>query len=115
MLALRELVPNWTVEDQSGAAHRVWDYRQKAHLALIYDPTASSQTRERWQAAIQTDKKQWEWLQTTLLVVRKAPEEMSPGVYLIDRYGHLLSYFSLDHWNFDILEKELIYYEARHC
>jgi hypothetical protein len=34
---------------------------------------------------------------------------------LIDRYGFFLNYFPLDRWNFDDLEREFLYYEARHC
>jgi len=42
-------------------------------------------------------------------------EDVVPGAYVIDRYGMFWNYFSPDHWTFDDLERDLIYYEARHC
>jgi len=115
MLEKGKRIPNWTVKDNEGESRVLWDYRQKSHLVLIYDPEADADKRRHWRAAIHVDRKQWDWLNAALLLVKAAPEEMTPGIYLIDRYGFFLNYFPLDRWNFDDLEREFLYYEARHC
>jgi hypothetical protein len=115
MLEKGKRVPNWEIKDVSGDAHSLWDYRQKSHVVLIYDPEATKATLEHWQKAIQIDRSQWDWLNAKVLVVKKAPAEMSPGAYVVDRYGMFWNYFSPGHWTFDDLEKDLVYYEARHC
>ncbi len=98
-----------------GLTHDLWDYRQKSHVLLLYDPQASAETLSRWQAAVQADQKQWDWLNAKVLIISKAPKEVSPGAYVVDRYGMFWNYFSPDHWTFDDLERDLVYYEARHC
>jgi len=115
MLDKGKRVPNWRVKDLEGTTHELSDYRQKSHLLLLYDPQAAFETVTRWQQAIQADKRQWDWLQTKIIIIDKAPEELAPGAYIIDRYGMFWNYFSPGHWTFDDLEKDLVYYEARHC
>lgn len=115
MLEKGKRIPNWKLTDVGGAAHEVWDYRQKSHVVVLYDPKASADTVGRWQKAIQADQKQWDWLKTKVLIVNEAPGEVVPGVYVIDRYGMFWNYFSPDQWTFEALEKDLVYYEARHC
>jgi hypothetical protein len=115
MLEKGKRIPNWQVKDLEGNAHELWDYRQKAHLLLLYDPEAKPETRVRWQKAIVADRTQWDWLNTKVIVVDRAPQDMVPGVYVVDRYGIFWNYFSPGHWTFDDLEKDLVYYEARHC
>ena len=64
---------------------------------------------------IRADQKQWEWLNTRVIIVKQAPKEVVPGAYVVDRYSMFWNYFSPGHWTFDDLEKDLVYYEARHC
>jgi hypothetical protein len=108
-------IPNWEIKEESGETHALWDYRQKSHLVLLFEPAATAETRQRWRAAVQADQKQWDWLNTKVFIVQQAPPEMAPGAYVIDRYGMFWNYFSPDHWSFDDLERDLVYYEARHC
>jgi hypothetical protein len=108
-------IPNWTVKDQDGKKHVLWDYRQKSHLVLLYDPEAGKDVRERWGLALAADQKQWDWLNVKPLIVSSGPKEMAPGVYAIDRYGMFLNSFPPSRWNFDDLEKEFLYFEAYHC
>ncbi len=115
MLEKGKRIPNWQVKDLGGNSHDLWDYRQKSHLLLLYDPHASSETLQRWEKAVQADQKQWDWLNTKVLIIQKAPKDVVPGAYVVDRYGMFWNYFSPGHWTFDDLEKDLVYYEARHC
>jgi hypothetical protein len=108
-------IPNWNLKDVEGKSHDLWDYRQKAHLLLLYDPEASKDTIVRWQKAVQADQKQWDWLSAKVIIIHKAPKEVVPGAYVVDRYGMFWDYFSPGNWTFDDLERDLVYYEARHC
>jgi hypothetical protein len=109
------LIPNWRVKDLAGEIHSLWDYRQKTHIVLLYDPESDSKTTDRWLSAIQADQNQWNWLNVKFLIAREAPPEAVPGVYAIDRYGILLATYAIGKWNFDELEREFLYYEAKHC
>ena len=115
MIEKGKRIPNWTVKDLEGKSHKLWDYRQKSHLVLLYDPDASTETAKRWGAAIQADQKQWDWLNAKVMILKTTPAELVPGAYVVDRYGIFWNYFSPGHWTFDDLEKDLVYYEARHC
>ena len=116
MLEKGKRIPNWTVKDARGESHALWDYRQKSHLVLLHDPEAPEKKRRlQWDAAVQADQKQWDWLNAKVIIVKTAPAELVPGAYVIDRYGIFWNYFSPGHWTFDDLEKDLVYYEARHC
>ena len=108
-------IPNWMVKDHRGEKQSLWDYRQKSHLVLLYDPQSQPATVKRWLAAIEADKKQWVWLNVTWLVVKEAPKGLAPGVYAIDRYGLFINTYPVTNWGFDDLEKEFLYYEAAHC
>jgi len=109
------LIPNWTVTDQEGAVYRLWDFRQRVHLVLIVDPSASSQTRQGWVEAFAREREKWDWLQTRVLVLSSTPPDLPPGVHLISRYGHYMTTLPLNAWSSADIEKEFIYYEARHC
>jgi hypothetical protein len=110
-----QLIPGWTIKDSAGQPHALWDYRQKSHVLLLWEPEASAETRRRWLSAIEADRKQWDWLNVEVLIVAEAPAQMSPGAYAIDRYGILLNMFPASRWKFDDLEKEFLFYEAKHC
>jgi hypothetical protein len=108
-------IPNWVIKDHAGQKHTLWDYRQKSHVVLLYSPESRPETVERWLSAIQADRKQWEWLNVKFLVVSEGPKGLVPGAYAIDRYGIFINRYAAANWGFDDLEKEFLYYEARHC
>ena len=108
-------IPNWSIKDHQGQKHTLWDYRQKSHIVLLYDPDSQAETVHRWLVAIEADRKQWDWLNVKILVVKEAPKGLVPGVYAIDRYGLFLNRYPATNWKFDDLEREFLYYEACHC
>lgn len=115
MLEKGKRIPNWKVKDADGRSHDLWDYRQKAHVVLLHLPKATKEMTDHWKKAIQADQKQWDWLNAKVLIARHAPPEVAPGAYVIDRYGLFWNYFSPDQWSFEDIERDLVYYEARHC
>ena len=110
-----KLIPNWEIKDQEGQKRSLWDYRQKSHVVLLYDPESDAKTIARWLSAIQADKKQWDWLNVSFLIAREAPKDVAPGAYAIDRYGIFLNRYPSGKWGFDELEREFLSYEAKHC
>ena len=108
-------IPDWNIKDHEGKNHALWDYRQKSHVILLHDPESPEETIQRWVAAVEADRKQWEWLNVKVIAVSGAPKDLPPGAYAIDRYGILLNVFPVSRWSFDDLEREFLYYEAFHC
>ena len=108
-------IPDWTLQDVEGIQHTLWDYRQKSHVVLIYDPDRKTDQVQHWKAAIEADRKQWDWLNVKILLVDQPPKGMEPGIYAIDRYGIFMNRYPTTQWNFDMLERDYLYYEAYHC
>jgi hypothetical protein len=108
-------IPDLAVKDVDGVKYSLWDFRQKSHVILIYDPDCKAEQFKRWKSAIEADKKQWDWLNVKILLLDEAPKGLEPGAYTIDRYGMFLNSYPLSNWNFDVLEREFLYYEAYHC
>ena len=72
MLEKGKRIPNWQVKDLEGNAHQLWDYRQKSHLLLLFDPKASTTTLQHWQKAVQIDQKQWDWLNAKIIIIKNS-------------------------------------------
>jgi hypothetical protein len=109
------LVPNWSLVLSDGRTCAAWDWRQRSNLLLIVAPRSSSEERQRWQAGIEAERKQWIWLHAEVVIVTEPAEDLSEGVHAIDRYGRWIRSWPLDQWTFEDLQREYIYYEARHC
>jgi len=108
-------MPDIVVKDASGRALRLWDFRQKTHVTLIYDPAASAESRRALEADIAAREKTWTWLALKIFVVSEMPAEFPAGVYLIDRYAHLANVVTDLSNLWEKIEKEYIYLEARQC
>jgi len=115
MIELRTPAPNWTFEDLDGKSYSLWDFRQKSHVVIVYDPNLSRKDRERWQTEITAHAEKWEWLRVKFIFAAKGPADVPPNVLFVDRWGTLYQRFALDAWSFAQLENEVVYYEARHC
>jgi hypothetical protein len=115
MLQKGQLLPDITLSDDTGQSHRLWDYRQKTHLALLLVPDASADELRAHKEAIASRRKTWDWLHLKILVVTQPVDGFFAGIQAIDRYGKFIASFpaSVEAWA-DV-EKEFIYYEARHC
>jgi len=115
MLEKGKRIPAWTVTDWHGEVYDLSAFRQKSHVVLLFEPAATNDTRKTWETAVRANQKQWDWLNAKVLILTEAPADLTPGAYVIDRYGMFWNQFSSGQWSFDDLEKDLVYYEARHC
>ena len=111
----RKLVPDWTLEDFDGQKYKLWDFRQKSHLILVVDPISNAADRLRRQNELSKEKQKWDWLRAKVIFVKDPPGEMTAGVYFIDRWGIFFSKLPLENWSLNLLEREITYYEAKHC
>jgi hypothetical protein len=105
-----ELLPDIEITDVDGQKHRLWDYRQKTHLVLLFGDGAAASA-----AGLTAKRKVLDWLGIRVIACGPPPAGFEVGATGVDRYGRFL-----DHWPFgddliDRIEKEFLYYEARHC
>lgn len=110
MLKKNDLLPDIEIDDLSGRKHRLWDYRQKTHLLLLFGEGAS-----RVEAALAEKKKLMEWLGVRVIAFGAAPDGFEAGAFAVDRYGRFIDRFPFGDDLADRVEKEFLYYEARHC
>jgi hypothetical protein len=108
-------IPNWTFTLTGGERKQAWDWRQKSHLVLIVAPESTPDEQTEWQKGIESERKQWLWLNAEVFVVVQAPADLPPGVHAIDRYGLWIRAWPLGQWTFEDIQREYMYYEARHC
>jgi hypothetical protein len=114
-LEKKQLLPDIAVTDVAGQIHQLWNFRQRTHLTLIYDPSAAPDARSALSRAVLSRQKMWDWLKVKVLVLSEMPAEFPAGVYLIDRYGYLVAYLADLSNPWAEIEKEYIYMEAGQC
>src|SRR5882724_5574282 len=73
--------PNLVIKDPVGQKYSLWDFRQKSHVALIYEPDSDEETVKRQLSAIEADRKQWDWLNVKVLIAEGAVPGLAPGAY----------------------------------
>jgi hypothetical protein len=110
MLQKNELVPDIEIEDLTGKKYRLWDFRQKTHVLVLFGDGAAAA-----EIAFAEKKKTMEWLGLRVIACGAPPAGFEPGATAIDRYGRVIGAWPFDVTLADRVEKELVYYEARHC
>lgn len=106
--------PDFTVLDDQGKSHALWDYRQKTHLVLVNDPGSSAQQRVQWSAEVAAQKKTWDWLNVKFLFAQPT-DKLPAGAYLVERYGTLIKEYPAGGWSLEGIEREFTTFEAKHC
>lgn len=104
------LIPDIHVTALSGERFHLWDFRQKVHLLLLVGDAAGGAA-----ATLAEKQKIIDWLNLKVIACAPPPPDFGPGAHLIDRYGRYITLFPIDATLGDRVEKELVYYEARHC
>jgi hypothetical protein len=110
MFLKNELLPDIEIVDLTGKGQRLWDFRQKTHLLLIFGEGAA-----RVDAALAAKRKLWDWLGVRIIACAQPAPGFENGAYAVDRYGRFIEWFALDDELADRAEKEFLYYDARHC
>lgn len=110
MYTKNELLPDVTVVDLSSQTHRLWDYRQKTHLLILCGEGAA-----RADAELSAKRRLMDWLGVKVISCGNSAAGLPTGAHAIDRYGRFLGSFEFSPELADQVEKEFLYYEARHC
>ena len=110
MLLKNALIPDIEIVDLAGQSVRLWEFRQKTHVLLLAGDGAAAAAD-----ALAKKKKLMDWLGLRVIACAVAPAGFETGAHAIDRYGRYISFFPMNENLSDQVEKELVYYEARHC
>jgi len=110
-----ERLSNFTFKTYEEQSFSLWDFRQKSHLILIWDPSLTLTAQSKILREREEQIQRWNWLGLKVLIVKEVSPALDPGVYAIDRFAELIRIFPLTDWSWDMLEKEFLYYEACHC
>ena len=115
MVAKGELFPAVSAMDQQGRSVDVGYFNQRSHVILISTPNALEAELAALKAEVKSRQKTWDWLHAIILFTSEPFDFLSSGAYAIDRYGRFIDFFPITPDVWDLLEKEFIYHEARHC
>ncbi|MCG3204705.1 MAG: hypothetical protein KCHDKBKB_01420 [Elusimicrobia bacterium] len=110
-----QLVPDIMLVDAQGAQLHLWDFRNRSHLAILVGQKGTHEELSQWMAGAAQHQKTWDWLGVKFFGVALSNQSVQPGVYAIDRFGIFLNQFDSGPNVWNELEKEFLYYEAKHC
>jgi len=105
--------PDYPAADLSGAPRSLHASRRKAHVLLIVIPTATEAERAAWREKRTAESQRWTWLQAEALVPAGPLAEVDPGLYLISRWGAVITGYPPGPWDMDRIEKDLLTFEAQ--
>lgn len=97
------------VLDLRGATRRLKEFRRRSHVVLWWDPAGDV---EAWTRERTAEAQRWIWLQAEL-VRPSPPHDLAPGIHLVSRWGELIASLPPSPWSTDVLEDELLRWEAR--
>ncbi len=98
--------------DLLGKPRRLHDFRRKAHVVLLWDPSADL---DAWRERRKREAQRWTWLQAEPIVPASAPADLVPGTYLISRWGHVIAIHPPGPWDLDRIERDLLTFESQDC
>ncbi len=108
-----KIVSDFDVVDAAGETHRLWDFRNRTHVAVVVGKDSSD--RDRALASAAEFRKTWDWLGLRFFSASPSLTLSDPGIYAIDRFGAFIAYVPFDADAWEKLEKEVIYHDAKHC
>jgi len=108
-------IPDVELVDASGRRVHTHDWRQKSNAIFLILNNASTSEVEQLSKQVQAERKQWLWLQADVLIIPRPTADLASGAWAIDRYARQIRYWEPGTWTLEDLQREYIYYEARHC
>lgn len=103
------------VTDLSGRPRDLREFRRRAHVVLLWDPTAGAAELAAWKQRRAEESQRWTWLQAETVVPTAAPKDLAPGTYLISRWGKVIAIHPPGPWDMERIEKDLLTFEAQDC
>ncbi len=115
MLKLGEKTGDLPVIPLHGTTRDLRDFRRRAHVVLLWDPSAGEAELAAWRERRKAESQRWTWLQAEAAVPAEPPKDAPPGTYLITRWGRVLSVYPPGPWDMDRIERDLLTFEAQDC
>ena len=103
------------VLDLHGKARDLREFRRRAHVVLLWDPSAGDAERAAWRERRVAEGQRWTWLQAEAVVPAEPPPGLAPGTYLISRWGKVLAIHPPGPWDMERIERDLLTFEAQDC
>jgi len=103
------------VNDLHGKPRNLREFRRRAHVVLLWDPSAGAVELAAWLERRQAESQRWTWLQAEAVVPAAPPAGLAPGTYLISRWGKVIAIYPAGPWDMDRIERDLLTFEAQDC
>jgi len=103
------------VTDLQGRPRNLSEFRRRAHVVLLWDPSAGEAERAAWSERRKAESQRWTWLQAEAAVPVSPPPELAPGTYLISRWGKVIAIHPPGPWDMERIERDLLTFEAQDC
>ena len=98
-----------------GTTRDLRDFRRRAHVVLLWDPSAGEAELAAWRERRKAESQRWTWLQAEAAVPAAPPKDTPPGTYLITRWGRVLAVHPPGPWDMERIERDLLTFEAQDC
>lgn len=106
--------PNVAAQDLSGQKVQLEDFNQRSHVILTALGNSTPAETDSLRAQAKERQKIWDWLHAKVLFA-DTDAQILRGLYAVDRYGRFIAMFPINAEMWDLVEKEFIYHEAKHC
>jgi hypothetical protein len=103
------------VNDLQGKPRNLREFRRRSHVVLLWDPSAGPAELAAWGERRKAESQRWTWLQAETVVPAAPPQGLSPGTYLISRWGKVIAIHPPGAWDMERIERDLLTFEAQDC
>jgi hypothetical protein len=107
--------PDYETTDLFGTPRRLHSFRRKTHVVLLWNPDLRTEDLVRLKERRAAEAQRWTWLQAEALLPAAALQGVEPGIYLINRWGHVLAVHPPGDWDMDRIERDLLTFESQDC
>jgi hypothetical protein len=103
------------LRDLFGKPRTLREFRRRAHVVLLWDPSAGPAELAAWRERRKAEAQQWTWLQAETVVPVAPARDLAPGTYLISRWGRIIAVHPPGPWDMPRVERDLLTFEAQDC
>jgi len=101
------------VLDLQGNPRTLHSFRRRAHVVLLWDPSAGEAELAARRERRAAEGQRWTWLQAETVIPAAPPKDFDPGIYLISRWGRVIAVHPPGAWDLERIERDLLTFEAR--
>lgn len=101
------------VLDLDGRSRNLRDFRRRTHVVLLWVPSATPEEHKAWRGRRSEESQRWNWIGAEPVLPGHPLPQVSPGIYLISRWGRVIGIHPPGPWDLERIEHELLIFEAR--